>query len=508
MGKKALITGTIALTIAGLITRLMGFVFRIYLSNLMGAEALGLYQLIFPIYMLIWATSSAGLSIAISKKVAEYTAQKKHTDGIRTLKSALLLVLPLSFVLSLFVFSFSNFLSVHMLREAKTAVGLRYLSLCIPFMSIACCIRGYFQGRQEMAVSAVAQVVEQVGRMAVIYVFAALYLPKGIEYACGLAALGLCGGELLSCLYTYFTFRSRRKKLPKTPPTTSYALLCSSIITISIPITANRFLISGLHAIENILIPLQLQKFGFDSSTSLSMYGMFSGMAMPLLFFPSMVTASISTVLVPALSDAVTRKNTYVLHRTVSKSIQYASLIGIGTAVLFYTLGPDIALVCYNRPEVGAMLKLLAIICPFFYLQGILTGMLNGLGLQRMTFKGNLYASICSIVAVLILVPRQGITGFVIALLIQSSIGVIYHLVHVLQHIDLQVDVINWMLKPSLAALCSYFLMRLLHQQYLVHTFNLVGATTLAAASLLCIYGILLFVFRALTKDDITLLIR
>ena len=69
MGKKALITGTIVLTLTSFVTKILGFIFRIYMSNIMGAEGVGLYQLVFPIYMLIWSISSAGISLAVSKKV-------------------------------------------------------------------------------------------------------------------------------------------------------------------------------------------------------------------------------------------------------------------------------------------------------------------------------------------------------------------------------------------------------------------------------------------------------
>lgn len=510
MGKKALITGTIALTITGFITRILGFLFRIYMSNIMGAEGLGLYQLVFPIYMLIWAASSAGISLAVSRKVAEFTTKGRHADAVRTLKSSIVLAVSISFVLSGLIFLFAPWVATYYVHEPNTALGLKYLCICVPFMATACCIRGYFQGRQEMSISGMAQVVEQVSRMVVIYLFAGLYIPRGLMYACALGTLGLCAGELMSCLFTFIMFKYKQRKLKPTTPTVSYGSLMSTLIAISIPITANRFLTSGLSSIENILIPIQLQKYGLTSSEALSMYGMFSGMALPLLFFPSMVTASISTVLVPALSEAMVKKNTYQLHKTVSKSIQYSSVIGIGASALFITLGQEIALVCYGQEhaQVGEMLKVLAIICPFLYLQGILTGMLNGLGLQKLTFKGNIFASIFCIICILILVPKQGLMGFVLAILVQSGFATIYHLLHVLKHISLSVDVVGWMLRPSLAALAGCLIMKYLHTHYLMSMFSLTLSTIIAVGFLGVFYICFLFVFKSLTKEDVMMFIR
>lgn len=510
MGKKALITGTIALTITGFITRILGFVFRIYMSNIMGAEGLGLYQLVFPIYMLIWAASSAGISLAVSKKVAEFTARGKHADAIRTLKSSIVISVSISFILSGLIFIFSPWVAEYYLHQPNTALGLKCLCICVPFMATACCIRGYFQGRQEMSISGIAQVVEQIARMVAIYFLAGLFLPKGIAYACALGTLGLCAGELASCIFTFIVFKVKKRRFRDCKPTIPYTSLMSTLVTIAIPITANRFLTSGLSSIENILIPLQLQKFGLNASEALGMYGMFSGMALPLLFFPSMVTTSISTVLVPAISDAVARKNTYQLHKTVTKSIQYASLIGIGAGCLFLTLGREIALVCYG-PEnalVGDMLRILAVICPFFYLQGILTGMLNGLGLQKLTFKGNIIASIICILLILVLVPKQGIMGFILALLAQSGFVTIYHLLHVLQHISLKVDVVGWIIRPGLAAAAGCFVMKYVHTHYLTSMFSLTIATVIAVCALAAFYLTFLFLFKSLTKDDILMFIH
>lgn len=503
MGKKALITGTIILTLTSLATKVLGFIFRIYMSNIMGAEGVGLYQLIFPIYMLIWATSSAGISLAVSKKVAEHTAHGRHADGLRTLKCALLLSVSIATIMSGVIFIAAPWVATHYVHEPRTALGLRYLFVCVPFMATACCIRGYFQGRQEMAVSGLAQVVEQIARMSIIFLFAGMYIPKGIEYACALGALGLCAGEFSSALFTFTMLQIKKRKLPRSKATLAYSHIISTLVSISIPITANRFLTSALSSVENILIPIQLQKYGMTSGEALGIYGMFSGMALPLLFFPSMVTMSISTALVPAISEAVATKNTRVLHKTVSKSIQYSAIIGIGSCALFLTLGNEIAMACYGRTEVGTLLRYLAIICPFLYLRDILTGMLNGLGLQRLTFKGNSIASVICIFIILFLVPKMGIVGFVIALLVQSSLVSCYHLWHTLKHIHLSVDLLGWFLKPSLAALSGGLLIKYVFSNYLITLFSLRLSSVIGVLCLVIFYTFFLFMFRSITKEDI-----
>jgi stage V sporulation protein B len=508
MGKRTLITGTLILTFASLITRVLGFIFRVYMSNLMGAEGIGLYQLIFPIYMLIWAASSAGISLAVSKKVAEFSAKGLHQDGIKTLRVALCLSLGISCFLSLLVFIFAPFIATSIIHEPRTELALRYLCYCIPFMAASCCIKGYFQGKQQMSVPAICQIGEQVARMAVIYLLAGLFVPKGIEYACALGAIGLCGGEVISFLFGYILYLLKKRSLPFKKSTYSYHSLFSTIMTISIPLTANRFLTSSLASIENILIPLQLQRYGLSSSSALSTYGMISGMAAPLLFFPSMVTMSISMVLVPAISEAVATHNKRSLTKTISKSIQLTTFIGIGASALFLSLGNEIAMACYNLKEVGYLLRLLAIICPFIYLQNIFTGMLNGLGLQKLTFKGNIFASALCIILTVTLIPRFGVAGYMLAILAQSVFATLYDLVQVLRNTYVLVDIRNWIVKPLLSAVSSCVFMRFVHQMYLVPTFSLRIATLLACLVLASLYGLFLLLFGAITKEDIQMVLR
>ena len=507
MKKNALITGTLILTVASLITRLLGFGFRVYMSNIMGAEGMGLYQLLFPIYMLLWAASSAGISLAVSKMVAEQTSKNEHSNAIRILRVSLILALTISVVLSLALYTFAPFIATYYIHEPVTTLSLKILATCIPFMSAACCIRGYFQGRQEMSVSALAQIVEQVARMVIIYLFAGFFIPKGLEYACALGVLGMCVGEVFSFILSFVAYYFKKRSLRLRKPTLLYHKTFNTLLALSIPITANRFLTSALQSFENILIPIQLQKFGLDASSALALYGKFSGMALPLLFFPSMVTMSLSTVLVPAISEAVARNNQLTLQKMISKAIQFSALIGIGATSLFLCLSKEIALACYGMEDVGTLLQLLAVICPFLYLQNILTGTMNGLGMQKQTFKTNILGSLVCISIILTIVPIKGILGFVLALLIQSGLVTIMLLWQVLKNIDLPIDLNNWIVKPIIAASAGALCTLYIHHTYLMKGFSLRLATLAASALLGLFYIFMLFILKCITVKDIKMFI-
>lgn len=458
MSKKTLIAGTLVLTAASFITRLLGFGFRIYQSQVMGAEGMGLYQLLFPIYMLLWAASSAGISLSIAKLIAAEVSKGEEGNAIHILKVSLIISLPFSLLLSILLFFFAPIIAQYYIHEPVTEFSLRILSFCVPFMSTACCLRGYFQGHQQMSITALAQIVEQVARMTAIFLLANWLIPMGTAYICALGVIGMCMGEVFSFIMSFIAYLIKKHHMTLTPVTLGCTQTLNQLITLSIPITANRFLTSGLTSFENILIPITLEQFGLTSHESLALYGKFSGMALPLLLFPSMVTSSLAVALVPAISEAVATKNKPVLQSTIGRAIQFSLLIGIGSASIFLCFSRDIAVVCYRLEDVGILLKWLAVVCPFLYLQNILTGTMNGLGMQKKTFQTNLIGSLFCITTILLIVPRKGIIGFVLALLIQSGFVCCKLLIYVLNFVELHIDLRRWILRPTLSAFISAFI--------------------------------------------------
>ncbi|MBE6021970.1 MAG: polysaccharide biosynthesis protein [Cellulosilyticum sp.] len=503
MSKKSLIAGTLILTIASFITRLLGFGFRIYQSQVMGAEGMGLYQLLFPIYMLLWATSSAGIALAIAKMIAAEVSKGEEGNAVHILKVSLLISLPLSFILSILLFLFAPFIARYYIHEPVTELSLRILAFCVPFMSTACCLRGYFQGHQEMSITALAQIVEQVARMTAIYLLAHILIPMGTKYVCALGVIGMCTGEVFSFIMSFIAYQLKKRKVTLGPVTLKHSQTFNQLLALSIPITANRFLTSGLSSFENILIPINLEKFGLTSHEALALYGKFSGMALPLLLFPSMVTSSLATALVPAISEAVAMKKQAVLQNTIGRAIQFSALIGIGATSLFLSFSEDIAMACYHIKDVGYLLKWLAVICPFIYLQNILTGTMNGLGMQKRTFQTNIIGSLFCIGTILLVVPLKGIIGFVLAMLFQSGFVCCRLLIYVLEFVDLKVDLNHWILKPSIAAIISAFI-SITFKHYLFSPYlGLVLSTTFSLLTLAGTYLICLILVGSLSIKDI-----
>lgn len=508
MSKKSIIHGAIILTSANIITRILGFIYRIYMSNVIGAEGMGLYQLIVPIYMLIWSMSSSGFSTTISKLTAQENAKHEQGNIHRILKQSVLTSVLISVVLSILLFLFSEKIGVEILKDGRTILSLKILSTCFPFMAAGSCIRGYFFGLQKSSVPAISQVFEQAVRMAAIYFLASILIPRGLEYASAAAVIGMCLGEILSFFYVYFSYRSFKEnyfydKKPSLNAVKVYAM----IMAIAIPLTANRVTGSFLCTLENILIPLKLQGSGMTSTEALSTYGRLNGMAMPLLMFPSSLLTSLSITIVPAVSEAKAIKNTKSISNTVTKTMLFTSITGIGASGLFITFSNEIAMAIYNEAETGHLLYLLGFICPFLYYQVTLSGILNGLGEQLFIFRNSLLSSAINLMFIYFLIPIYGINAYIIGSLVSLIVVSILDINRVKLRTGLKLKISDWIIKPALSITFCCLIIKIIYK-YIPEMSNNMVSFIISALLLGILYLIMLIITGCITTKELISIIK
>ncbi|MDR1541760.1 MAG: polysaccharide biosynthesis protein [Clostridiales bacterium] len=508
MRKKGIVASALILTGAGVITRLLGFVYRIYMSNILGAEGMGLYQLIMPVYALAWSIACSGFNTTISKIIAAERAKGEYGNMGRVLKQAILITTGIGFALSVTLHFSAEAVSIYFFKDIRALLSLRILSLAFPFMAAGTCIRGFFLGLQETLVPAINQVLEQCVRMIAIYFLAGLFIHRGLEYACAVAVIGIVCEEVVSFLYILISYRRFKSinRLTKRPTISPSAAL-TMIMSMAVPLTANRVVSSLLATLENILIPQRLQLHGLTASQSMSVFGQISGMAMPLIYFPTALLTSLSITLVPAVSEAAALNRLGSIRPTVSKSVLFASISGIGAASLFLIFPNELGLAIYNQP-IGNMLFILGVMCPFLYIQIIFSGVLNGLGHQVFIFKVSLLSSLINILFIYFLVPERGINAFMLGWFtsLVASCGLEIRKIYESIHIDL--DFTNWLVKPVIAAAASGLTVKFLANRYL---FPLLGAKIgllAGIAALLGMFCAFVVLMGAIGKDDFDKLLR
>ncbi|MDR1640562.1 MAG: polysaccharide biosynthesis protein [Clostridiales bacterium] len=503
MRRKSIVASALILTAAGIITRLLGFVYRIYMSNILGAEGMGLYQLIMPVYALAWSIACSGFNTAISKLVAAERARGEYGNMGRILKQSILVTTSIGLALSAALYFFAAPVADLFFKDQRATLSLRILAAAFPFMAAGTCIRGFFFGLQETMVPAINQVLEQCVRMVVIYILAGMFIHRGLEYACAVAVIGIVCEEIVSFIYILVSYRifKSKNKLTKRPTLNAGACL-SMIMAMAIPLTANRVTGSLLATFENILIPQRLQAYGMTSSQAMSVFGQISGMAMPLIYFPTALLTSLSVTLVPAVSEAAAIGRLGAMRQTVSKSVLFAAVAGIGAAGMFLAFPNELGIAIYNQP-IGDMLLILGVMCPFLYIQIIFSGVLNGLGHQVFIFKVSLVTSLINILVIYFLVPLRGINAFILGWFFSLIVGCAFEIKKIYESINITLDFSNWMLKPALSAAVSGILMNYVGTKKLIPLFGLKLGLVISVGGLLAIYCILVYVTGAISKEDL-----
>ena len=427
---RTFIKGTLILTLTGLLSRVIGFFYRIYLSRLFGEEGMGIYQLLSPVLALSFSLCAAGIQTAISKYVAASVAKGNHKDSCRYLFTGLFLSLLLSVPCMLLLLMFSDFIAVHFLLEARTASMLRIIALSIPAGAVHSCINGYYYGIKKTMLPSSTQLIEQFMRF--FCVLAADFLARRshtvphINAAVVGLVVGECAAMLISLLAIYFRFY--REEAGGSTFGISHFCAVRDLLVLAFPLTVSRIVVNLLQSVEAVAIPSRLCRYGYDSVTALSVYGVLTGMALPLLFFPNALTGSMSLLLLPMVSEADARGNTDAVKNTTLKTIYSCLLLGAACTLFFFLSGPHLGRFLFHSELAGRYIRSLSLLCPFLYLCTTLSGILHGLGKAVSVFFINVFSLSLRLLFVFFLIPAFGIDCYILSMVLSQLLSAFFYL--------------------------------------------------------------------------------
>ena len=420
MSKNTIVKGAFILTITGFLTRVIGFFFRIFLSHSFGEEQMGLYQLIFPIYALCFSLSCAGIETALCRLVASKTASGKSKDANVLLYKALSISVLISLGLSLVLRKNATLISIYLLGDLRCEELIQIIAFSLPFASIHSCICGYYLGKKQIKIPAISQFIEQLFRVGTVYLAYQVIKANYSSPSIHLAVWGLVVGEIASsffCLRYYTVKANERCPLSFIFQNTG---LSKELGKLALPLTSTRILTNLFQSVETISIPLYLQKFGYSNSEALSTYGVFTGMALPCILFPSAVTNAVSTMLLPTVAEIEGENNLARLKHLIRRVIFFGFGLGSICGIIFLLFGPFIGNLLFNSQLTGDFLRTLAWICPFLYLNSTLISILNGLGKANQSFLINIGSLTVRICGVWFGIPHWGMEGYLWGLLLSQ----------------------------------------------------------------------------------------
>ena len=506
--KKTLFIKNAAIfTVTSVILRVIGIIFKIWLAKLIGSEGIGLHQLIFSVYMLVTTFASSGISTAVTRLIAEEMAVGTKKGCLKILRRSVELSMIIALLSAVLVFFGAKFIAIELLGDARAEIALKILPLSLPFMAISSCIRGYFIARRNVTPSSVAQIIEQIVRIVIIVCLVRTFSDKGLAICCAAVIGGDAISEIFGAFLLFFSFTRDTKKLEnlngRARP--DYPIV-RKILNISAPITSGRYLNTLLRTAENILVPKNLSKYHLSGKNALSQFGMIKGMALPVLFFPSALLNSVSTLLIPEISQAIIKKQNYLVKSTTRNILKLTLITSFIFTAIFFTNGVEIGNLIYNDNQVGFLLRALSPIIPFMYLDSISDGILKGLDQQLFSFRTAISDSVIRIILILLLVSKTGLNGFILIMYFSNFLTCFLNVNRLLKLTNSKLIILNEIIIPLISAffsvyICEFLLVFLNLKTPIIHT-------VILSILSLSVYLFLLFVSGSVKKDDVLNLIH
>jgi len=416
LSKKTIIKGTFVLTIAGIATKLLGFYNRIFLTRLIGVKELGIYQLIFPIYIFAFSFCCQGISTALTKQVSHYMARKNPSCGRHVFKTAVLLSFTLSLAAFFIVCFFSNYISVYILKNSRCGKLLQIISVAIPFVAVKGCINSFFLGIGKPGYQGISHFIEQIVRIGTAYVLSLLWAEEKINAA--MAVIAVISGEIFAtiCALIFYYSYSRKNHIRLLLSKNKRKSADRAFIRDAFPMTANNLMLTLFSCLESIILPAMLFKYYASEDVAMELYGIIAGIVIPFLLLPATVTTSLSTMLLPAVSYAKAEDNPLNLSKTILYSVLFCCILGMLTSILYFIFGEWACEFAFKSPLAGIILKNMCFICPLIYMSGNMSSILNGLGKAFLNLMFNIGNICIRIGFILALVPLYGIKAYILGM--------------------------------------------------------------------------------------------
>ncbi|MFZ7104727.1 MAG: putative polysaccharide biosynthesis protein [Peptococcaceae bacterium] len=510
MEQKSFLKGALILSIAGIISKLLGALYRIPFARLVGDEGVGLYQMAYPFYTMILAVSTAGIPLAVSKLIAERHYQKDEKGIARVFWLSMTVLLITGAAAAVGLYYSADFIANNILKEPRAALSLKAIAPAILFTSSMATLRGYFQGFQTMTPTALSQVFEQIIRVTTVF-FAALYLlPLGVEYAAAGATFGAATGGLAGLVLLwiiYFINNSRKnKKYQLVQLQESNLDLVKQIIYLAVPISIGGLVLPLMQTMDTFLVPLRLQAAGFTVQEATGLYGQLSGMAGAIINLPFIITTALAASLVPAVAESLASGRLSLVRGQFSSALLLALVIVLPATVGLMVLARPICQLLYNQPEAGIPLAWLA---PTVLAVGIYqtsTATLQGLGKPLIPVMSLFLGAIIKGVLTFYLtaVPSLGVKGAALATVIGFLAAAFRNLIMINKYLTSQwLKVKEHLLKPAVSVTVMGFAVVLSYQELL--KLGIRGEiSTLAAISLGALsYFLILILIGGIKASDI-----
>lgn len=468
MKKDKFLRNSILLTLSNSTTGVLKFVFSIILSRELGAEGMGLYAIIMPIYDLFSCLVCGGMLTALSKQASSFYSKRDYENLHKSIHATMVFDLIWTLIVAVLVGLNSDYISMNIIKDDRSLYSLLLVCIALIFVALSSIIKGYFYGISNVTTPAFIDIFEKVVRI-IVTVFVIRVLPvKEIENTVTAVYAALAAGEFVSFVLLYIFYKMSKRKdfgrIYNTYPVEGSPQLLFDVLVMSVPLCINGFLTTAISTVSTLILPRRLLLAGFSHSDSLAMIGKFSGMALTIIFFPLVVIMSMSIVLIPDISESIEKKDYIALEERIQQVLRISFLLGISTLIICFSMPNSLGKLFFARDDLGAYIKFAALSAPFSYMSATTFNILNGLGKQGVLLRNSIVVAALELVLLYVLtaIPSINIFGYGLSLLITSLVSVVMNLFEIRKKCYIEFSLED-LFTDLLISLLIYFILNIMN---------------------------------------------
>ena len=527
-GKKpsshSFFSGVLVLTLANLVTKVIGLVFKIPLTNMLGDEGMGYFNTAYQIYTWLYMISTAGLPVALSLMISECNAKKRFSEVRKIFRMTLLFfgaIGLLGTLLMLFACKgIASFISADL-----SYLCILSIAPALFFVCVSSTVRGYFQGHRNMIPTAVSEVIEAAGKLSIGIALGYYALKQGYPmhkvaaYAIFGVTAGVIAGTVFLGISALFSGVFRKNAEPSDTVDTDIRgakELFSSLIRIALPIMLSSSLLSMSSMLDTLIVIRRLSETGLTDSAAIALYGNYTAYCVTLFNLPPVLIYPIVNTLIPSISEARAKNNEKRVDLLMHKSLKLAAVIALPCALGLAVMSePILKLIFSNEKSAEMAAPLLSLLAPSVFLIGIMAvtnGALQACKLQKYSVYSMLIGALVKGVSAYLLVGVPVGDGYLHMYASPISTFLFYFTITVsnvffiVKYAGLPFPTASVFLRPFaasvLCALAAFASNELLGR--IVTSSNLVTLISIALAG--GVYVLFLLLFGGITKSDVSLI--
>ncbi len=431
--KLPIFYSALLLTGVNLLLRFVGTSFQVYLSSRIGAEGIGLLQLVLSVGSMALVAGMAGIRTATMYLTAEEFGKKRPGNIPWILSGCTLYSLLCSSAVGILIYIFAPFLAENWIGNPDVVDSLRLFAYFLPANCLTGVMVGYFTGANRITTLAAIEIAEQLCNMVCTVLLLHFWANNSPERACMSVILGSGLGSCLTlgCLLL-LRLAERTATNPKIPTV-------NHLLDTAVPLALADDLRTGISTVENLMVPKRLALYPGEVSP-LAAFGTICGMVFPVLMFPAAILFGLTELLVPELARCRAAESDNRIQYLIRRSLRVALIYGTVCAGILFLSAEDLCLSFYESKEAGRYLRWFSLLSVMLYCDIVTDAIIKGLGQQKASVRYNITTNVMDVSFLYILLPRYGIVGYYISFLVTHVINFILSLRRLLKISKIQIQ--------------------------------------------------------------------